>query len=77
MAEQNGERKMACVNACSDKQRCFMLKPYYTRGHVMCFKSGMAISWCIQCGCNARNKVLFCHAVNELLVDDEKEPAKQ
>ena len=45
---------MACVNACSDKQKCFMLKPCYTCGHVMCFTSGIAIDWCSQCGCKSK-----------------------
>ena len=50
-----------------------MLKPYYTCGHVMCFNSGMAINWCIQCGCKQKNNESFCHAFNELLADDVQE----
>ena len=64
---------MICVNQCSDKKYCFTLKPYYTCGHVMCFNSGMAIHWCIQCGCKPKNEVSFCHAFNELLTDDEED----
>ena len=45
---------MNCVNACSNQKYCFMLKPYYTCGHIMCFNSGMAINWCIQCGCKPK-----------------------
>ena len=42
----------------------------------MCFNSGMAINWCIQCGCKIRNEASFCYAFNELLAneDDEKQP---
>ena len=71
---------MACANACSDKNYCLMLKPYYTCGHVMCFNSAMAISWCIQCGCKTKNEVSFCYAYNELLANDDenqKQPANE
>jgi hypothetical protein len=64
---------MSCVNACEDKQYCFMLKPYYTCGHVMCFNTGININWCIQCGCKTKNNVSFCDAFNELLTDDEQQ----
>ena len=78
MTEQDGERKMACVNACSDKDKRFTLKPYYACGHVMCFNNGIAINWCIQCSCKTKNNVSFCHAFNELMADDdEEEPAKE
>ena len=43
--------EMICVNACADAIYCFMLQPYYTCGHVMCFNPGMAINSCVQCGC--------------------------
>ena len=66
--------KMTCVNACSDKEYWFMLKPSYTCGHVMCFNSGMAMDWCIKCGCKTKNNVSFCHAFNELLSDNDDEP---
>ena len=77
MTEHNGERKMACVNASSDKPKCFMLKPYYTCGHVVCFNRGIAINSSIQCGCKTKNEVSLCYDFNELLADDEQEPAKQ
>ena len=67
-----------CVNACSDKEYCFMLKPYYECGHVMCFSSGAAINWCIQCGCKSRNEASFCYAYDELMAnhDDSKDIKK-
>ena len=81
MTEQNGEttqyyitreQKMACVNACSDRKYCRMLKPYYACGHVMCFNSGMAINWCIKCGCKTKKDVSCCNALNEPLADDDE-----
>ena len=67
---------MTCVNACSDKKYCFRLKPYYNCGHVMCFNSAMAFSWCIQCACKTRNEASLCYAFNAFLKggDVEKKP---
>ena len=42
----------------------------------MCFSNGIAINWCIKCGCKTKKEESFCHAFNELLADDEKEPDK-
>ena len=65
---------MICVNACAEKRLCFMLKPYYICGHVMCFNTGVNMDWCIQCGCRAKNEMSFCQAFHELLEDDEQQP---
>ena len=62
---------MACVNACSDKDKRFMLKPHYNCGHLMCYNSAMAIDWCIQCACKTKNNVSFCLAFNELMSDND------
>ena len=67
------EQNLTCVNACSNKEMCFMLKPYFTCGHVMCFNSGMAINWCIQCGCKSKNIKEFNKTFNELLVDNKEQ----
>ena len=64
---------MACVNACSHKKYCFMLRPYYTRGHVMCFNNGIAITWCIKCGCKTKNEASCCYAFNEVMANDDDE----
>ena len=69
---------MACVNACPNEKILFHVKPEYDCGHLMCFNSGMAIDWCIKCGCKTRIEASFCDEFNELLEeDDDKEPAKQ
>ena len=38
---------------------------------VMCFNSGVAINWCIQCGCKISNEALFCYAYNEIMANDD------
>jgi hypothetical protein len=68
---------MKCANACAEKQYCFMVKPYYKCGHFMCFNSGMAIDWCIQCGCKSKNEMSYGQALAELFEDNEQQPTKK
>ena len=50
----NEVEELICANACSD--RCIDVARYFECKHPCCIKTALMLDWCIECGCNIKNK---------------------